>query len=139
MTVAIEHPGEERSNDARRVIASREPIGLRTYTPTQLAISRSAGAFHWTVDGRRLYDYTSGVLVANLGHNPTRWQRQFLHYRGWDVELGEAPSFAAAPLTAYNAIADLEAAAVTRLVANLQSKPGGGRMEQVLWAASGSE
>jgi 4-aminobutyrate aminotransferase-like enzyme len=139
MTMAIEHPGEDRSNDARRVIASREPIALRTYTPTQLAIARSAGSVHWTVDGRRLYDYTSGVLVANLGHNPTRWQRRFLQYLGWDAELGDAAYFAAAPLTAYNAIADLEAAAVTRLVANLRSKPGGGRMEQVLWAASGSE
>lgn len=139
MTVAIEHPGEDRSNDTRRVIASREPIALRTYTPTQLAIARSAGSIHWTVDGRRLYDYTSGVLVANLGHNPTRWQRRFLRYLGWDADLGDATYFPAAPLTAYNAIADLEAAAVTRLVANLRSKPGGSRMEQVLWAASGSE
>jgi 4-aminobutyrate aminotransferase-like enzyme len=137
--VAIEHPGEDRSNDTRRVIASREPIALRTYTPTQLAIARSAGSCHWTAEGRRLYDYTSGVLVANLGHNPTRWQRRFLGYLGWDVDPGGAAYFAAAPLTSYNAIADLEAAAVTRLVANLRAKPGGSRMEQVLWAASGSE
>src|SRR6187402_1157074 len=86
MTVAIEHPGEDRSNDTRRVIAGHEPIGLRTYTPTQLAIARSAGSFHWTVEGRRLYDYTSGVLVANLGHNPTRWMRRFCEYMGWTGE-----------------------------------------------------
>jgi 4-aminobutyrate aminotransferase-like enzyme len=139
MIMPIEHPGEQRSNETRRVIASREPVGLRTYTPTQLAIARSAGSCHWTADGRRLYDYTSGVLVANLGHNPTGWQRRFLHYLGWDGDPGNAPYFMAAPLTSYNAIAEVEAAAVTRLVANLRSHPGGGRMEQVLWAASGSE
>ena len=69
--MAIEHPGENRSNAIRRVIDEREPVALRTYTPTQLAIAKSAGVFHWTADGRKLYDYTSGVLVANLGHNPS--------------------------------------------------------------------
>jgi acetylornithine/succinyldiaminopimelate/putrescine aminotransferase len=95
--MAIEHRGKTVSNAATSVIASREPIALRTYTPTQLAIARSAGSFHWTVEGRRLYDYTSGVLVANLGHNPTRWQRRFLHYLGWDADLGDAAYFAATP------------------------------------------
>ncbi len=136
--MAIEHPGEDRSNEVRRLIADREPIALRTYTPTQLAIARSAGVFHWTAEGRKLYDYTSGVLVANLGHNPAEWQKKFLGYMGW----GETPGkgyFEAAPLTAYNAITQVEAEAVRRLVAHLQSRPGGTRLEQVLWAASGSE
>ncbi len=103
--MTIQHSGESRSNEVRRTIAEREPIALRTYTPSQIAIARSAGSFHWTVDGRRLYDYTSGVLVANLGHNPVAWQRRFLDYMGW----AEAPSggdyFEAVPMTAYNAIA----------------------------------
>jgi hypothetical protein len=43
--MAIEHPGEPRSNEARRQISEGEPVGLRTFTPTQLAISRSAGVF----------------------------------------------------------------------------------------------
>jgi 4-aminobutyrate aminotransferase-like enzyme len=135
----IEHPGEKKSNEVRRLIGEREPIALRTYTPTQLAIARSAGVFHWTADGRKLYDYTSGVLVANLGHNPVEWQKKFLAYMGWQEKPQGKGYFEAVPLTAYNAIASIEAEAVKRLVANLQSKPGGKRLEQILWAASGSE
>ena len=85
--MTIQHAGETRSNDARRTIAAREPLALRTYTPTQLAIAKSAGVFHWTADGRRLYDYTSGVLVANLGHNPVGWQRRFFGYMGWSCVI----------------------------------------------------
>ncbi len=137
--MAIDHPGELLSNESRRLIARAEPIALRTYTPTQLVIARSAGVFHWTTDGRRLYDYTSGVLVANLGHNPTAWQHRFLHYMGWDRPLGSSPYFEAVPLTAYNAIAGVEVQAVARLLGSLQSKLGGAKLEQILWAASGSE
>jgi 4-aminobutyrate aminotransferase-like enzyme len=137
--MTIEHPGENRSNALRRVIGEREPISLRTYTPTQLTIARSAGVFHWTPDGRRLYDYTSGVLVANLGHNPIEWHRKFLGYMGWlEVPTGTG-YFESVPLTSYNAIVGIEADAVRRLVANLQSAPGGARLEQIMWAASGSE
>jgi 4-aminobutyrate aminotransferase-like enzyme len=137
--MTIEHPGEGRSNAIRRVIDEREPASLRTYTPTQAAIARSAGVFHWTADGRKLYDYTSGVLVANLGHNPAEWQRKFLGYMGWlEVPSGQG-YFESVPLTTYNAMAGIEADAVRRLVANLQSKPGGKRLEQIMWAASGSE
>jgi len=137
--MAIEHPGEKRSNAIRRLIDQREPVALRTYTPTQLAIAKSAGVFHWTADGRKLYDYTSGVLVSNLGHNPIEWQRKFLGYMGWL----EAPSgtgyFESVPLTTYNAMAGIEADAVRRLVTNLHSRPGGIHLEQIMWAASGSE
>ena len=137
--MTIEHPGEARSNAIRRAIDEREPVALRTYTPTQVAIARSAGVFHWTADGRKLYDYTSGVLVANLGHNPIEWQRRFLGYMGW-LEIPEGPGyFESVPLTTYNAMAGIEADAVRRLVANLQSRPGGKRLEQIMWAASGSE
>ena len=137
--MAIEHPGENRSNAVRRVIDEREPVALRTYTPTQLAIAKSAGVFHWTAAGRKLYDYTSGVLVSNLGHNPVEWQRRFLGYMGW-LDTPSGPGyFEAVPLTAYNAVAGVEAEAVRRLVANLQSRPGGRRLEQIMWAASGSE
>jgi 4-aminobutyrate aminotransferase-like enzyme len=137
--MAIEHPGEHRSNAIRRVIDQREPVALRTYTPTQVTIEKSAGVFHWTADGRKLYDYTSGVLVSNLGHNPVEWQRRFLGYMGW-LEIPSGPGyFESVPLTAYNAIAGIEADAVRRLVTNLQSRPGGKRLEQIMWAASGSE
>jgi 4-aminobutyrate aminotransferase/(S)-3-amino-2-methylpropionate transaminase len=137
--MTIEHPGEKRSNEVRRQIGEREPISLRTYTPTQIAIAKSAGVFHWTVDGRKIYDYTSGVLVSNLGHNPAGWQKKFLGYMGWTGAPPADGYFQAVPLTAYNAIAEVEADAVRRLAANLQSKPGGKRLEQILWAASGSE
>jgi 4-aminobutyrate aminotransferase-like enzyme len=139
MSMAIEHPGEGKSNELRRVVASGEPIAQRTYTPTQLAIAKSAGVFHWTAEGRKLYDYTSGVLVTNLGHNPAEWQRRFLGYLGWSGPPAGAGYFEAVPLTAYNAIAAIEAEAVKRLLANLRGRPGGGRCEQILWAASGSE
>jgi len=137
--MAIEHSGEPKSNDVRRVIADREPVALRTYTPSLLAITTSAGVFHWTADGRKLYDYTSGVLVANLGHNPAEWQKRFLTYMGWTQAPPPKGYFEAVPLTAYNAATAIEASAVRRLVAHLQTKPGGKRCEQILWAASGSE
>ena len=60
---AIEHPGEEYSNDIRRRLAEVEPQSLRTYTPSLAVIAKSAGCYHWTPEGRRLYDFTSGVLV----------------------------------------------------------------------------
>jgi 4-aminobutyrate aminotransferase-like enzyme len=137
--MAIRHPGEPKSNELREVIAEKEPLALRTYTPSQLVISKSAGVFHWTADGRKLYDYTSGVLVSNLGHNPESWQRRFLAYMGWKGAPAGNGYFDAVPLTAYNAATAIEAEAARRLVANLQSKPGGKRLQQVLWAASGSE
>jgi 4-aminobutyrate aminotransferase-like enzyme len=137
--MAIEHKGEVRSNAVRQVIDEREPAALRTYTPTQLAIARSAGVFHWSADGRKLYDYTSGVLVSNLGHNPVEWQKRFLGYMGWLETPRGTGYFESVPLTAYNAITTIESDAVRRLVANLQSRPGGTRLEQIMWAASGSE
>lgn len=137
--MAITHPGEVRSNAIRQMIDEREPAALRTYTPTQLAIAKSAGVFHWTPDGRKLYDYTSGVLVSNLGHNPVGWQKRFLRYMGWIEPPSGDGYFESVPLTAYNAITTIEAEAVRRLTANLQSRPGGTRLEQIMWAASGSE
>lgn len=139
LIMAIEHKGETRSNAIRHVIDDREPAALRTYTPTQLAIAKSAGVYHWTADGRRLYDYTSGVLVSNLGHNPADWQKRFLGYMGWVGTPSGSGYVESVPLTAYNAITTIEADAVRRLVSNLQSRTGGRRLEQIMWAASGSE
>ena len=67
-----------------------EPRSLRTYTPSLAVLAKSAGVFHWTPEGRRLYDFTSGVLVANLGHNPTSWMRRFEGYLGWRPQ-GDTP------------------------------------------------
>jgi 4-aminobutyrate aminotransferase-like enzyme len=143
MKPAIEHDGEQASNAIRSTIATTEPIGLRTYTSSQAVLARSAGVFHWTPEGRRLYDYSSGVLVANLGHNPRGWMRRFSDYLGWSPEHLSPESrdgfFEASALTAYNAITPIEAKATQRLLASLQASPGGKRLESVAWAASGSE
>lgn len=141
MTTAVHHAHEEHSNQARDLVARFEPRALRTFTPTQAVVARSAGVFHWTPENRRLYDFTSGVLVANLGHNPASWMRRFVGYMGWHNEpwKNAGSYFPAAPLNVYNAITDMETAASRRLADLLQSCPGGQRLEQVMWAASGSE
>jgi 4-aminobutyrate aminotransferase-like enzyme len=142
---APHHANEGRSNTARDHLASLEPRAQRTYTPTQAVLARSAGVFHWTPEGRRLYDFTSGVLVSNLGHNPVRWQQRFAQYMGWgnsavpEKNGQTAGYFSAVPLTAYNAVTEIEIEASRRLIGLLQSRPGGKRLEQALWAASGSE
>lgn len=137
--VAIEHPGEPLANEVRRRLMQVEPHALRTFTPSLAVIERSAGCYHWTPDGRMLADFTSGVLVMNLGYNPTRWWRRVWEYLGLESHPTQGEFFQAAPLNAYNAITPVEAQATQRLVASLQAAPGGKRCEQVLWAASGSE
>ena len=137
--VAIEHPGETISNDLRRRIAAVEPAALRTYTPSLAVLASSEGSYHWTPEGRKLADFTSGVLVSNLGHNPTRWWKRVLAYMGLDALPKSGDFFPAVTLTSYNAVTPIEVQASERLLASLQSQPGGGRMEQVLWSATGSE
>jgi 4-aminobutyrate aminotransferase-like enzyme len=144
MAASLHHTNETASNAVRDGMARLEPKSLRTYTPTQAVIARSAGVFHWTPEGRRLYDFSSGVLVANLGHNPSQWQTRFTEYMGWSAAAGKSPAapegyFSAAPMTAYNAVTNVEVEASRRLVELLQGRPGGKRLEQVMWAASGSE
>lgn len=144
-TPPIQHANEPKANELRGSLTGVEPRSLRTYTPTQAVIAASAGVFHFTPDGRRLYDFTSGVLVSNLGHNVSSWTRRFFSYMKWPEmgagELTLAPNcyFKAVPMTAYNAITPVEVDASQRLLKTLRAAPGGNRMEQVLWAASGSE
>ncbi len=136
-----QHRGEEQSNDYRRRLAEVEPKCLRTYTPSLAVISRSAGCYHWTPEGRMLADFSSGVLVANLGHNPARWWKRVVEYLGI-AGVGSVPDgefIQAVPLTAYNAATELEVEASERLIALMQGQSGGRRCEQVMWAASGSE
>lgn len=136
---SIEHPNEPQSNEVRRTIAQLEPRGLRTLTPSMAVIARSEGCYHYTPEGRKLADFTSGVLVTNLGHNPARWWNAVQKYMNHGAATGSGEYFSAFPLSSYNAITTLEATACERLIANMQAQPGGGRMEQVLWSASGSE
>src|SRR6266480_3242846 len=113
MTPPLTHPHESQSNAARDIAATYEPRALRTYTPTQAVLARSAGVFHWTAEGRRLYDYTSGVLVSNLGHNPVSWMQRYVRCLGWQdqpwqTNKGSPGFFAAMPMTAYNAVTPVE-------------------------------
>jgi 4-aminobutyrate aminotransferase-like enzyme len=137
----IQHAGEPTGNADREVLALLEPRALRTFTPTQADVASSAGVFHHTSDGRRLYDFTSGVLVSNLGHNPTRWMNRFARYMKWPAGgFSDATGYTAAvPMTAYNAATPVEVEACRRLVKLLRGSAGGARLEQVMWAASGSE
>lgn len=135
----IHHSGEQRSNDIRRRLAAVEPHCIRTFTPSQAVLAKSAGSYHWTPEGRKLADFTSGVLVMNLGHNPTRWWQRVQNYLGLN-HLRDAGDFCeAVTLNAYNAITEIELQATERLVELMQKQRGGARCEQVLWAASGSE
>src|SRR6266850_2252006 len=105
MTDAIHHSSETASNADRDLAARFEPKSLRTYTSSQAVLAKSAGVYHWTPEGRKLFDFSSGVLVANLGHNPSRWMKKFVGYMGWTGEpWKEGTYFKAIPLTAYNAI-----------------------------------
>jgi 4-aminobutyrate aminotransferase-like enzyme len=140
MTASLDHPQEAASNRVRELVGHLEPRALRTYTPSQAVLARSSGIYHWTPEGRRLYDFTSGVLVANLGHNPVAWMERFKKYMGWEeTKPSTASYFSGLPMTAYNAVTAVETEACQRLVALLQGRPGGRRLEQVFWAASGSE
>src|SRR5947209_1387932 len=131
-TTPLHHPQEPDSNTVRSQLAQVEPKALRTFTPSQAVLARSAGAYHWTPEGRRLYDFTSGVLVSNLGHNPVSWMRRFCRYMGWPADPSQViaePSangaagagyFPALPLTAYNALTAIEVEASRRLAETLQ-------------------
>lgn len=135
----IRLPGEEMSNEARRLVAESESPAQRAPAPILPVIAKSAGVFHWTPEGRRIYDYTSGTLVANLGHNHAEWLRTLLNYMGWNASPRMDEPLPATPLTATHAVTMLEAQASRRLLANLQSKPGGKRLERILWATTGSD
>lgn len=135
----IEHAGETLSNPIRARIAAAEPKAQRTFTPTQAVLARSAGVFVDTPEGRELFDCTSGVLVANLGHQPAGWLQRVATLMGWKNAENQDGFEKSVPLTAYNAITPLEEQAATRLLDFCRRRPGGCRLHKLLWAASGSE
>src|SRR3954454_16248338 len=111
MTAPVHHPGEPQSNAARAAATETEPRALRTFTPTQAVLARSEGVFHWTPEGRRLYDFTSGVLVSNLGHYPPKWLERFFSHMGWRHDAHKLDLRNALTFTAYNAVTPVEAEA----------------------------
>ena len=145
LTNPIWHANEPISNLERIKLLNSETKCLRTFTPTQTVIAKSAGSFLWTPEGRRLADFTSGVLVANLGHNPCRWMRRFFDLMGWadfsrqaqgsackpECSIHCSGAFKAIPMTAYNAITPVEVIASKLLLEACSSRPGGIKLERV--------
>ena len=123
MAVSIKHRNEPKGNAIRRRLDKVVGLGQRTYTPSQLVITKAKGAWLWTVDGRKLIDFTSGVLVVNLGHAHPGFERLYRKHA------------AGLPRNAYNMFTPLEIRAAERLIESLNSP----KLQRVIWAASGSE
>jgi len=121
--MSITHPNEPEGNRLRREEDAVIGRGLNTYTPTQAVVERAAGCMLWTVDGRRLIDFASGVLVANLGHAHPGFESRYQAYRQ------------GLPHNAYNLTTRPLIEASRRLIASF----GYPKAQKMLWAASGSE
>lgn len=124
MSGPIEHDGEWRANAIRARLSAIQGIAQRTYTPTQLVVERAEGVYLYAVDGKRLIDFSSAVLVTNLGHNHRRFEERYRYYCG------------RLPLNSYNMVTEVEVEASERLVRSMAKNP---KAQKVLWAASGSE
>lgn len=59
-------PGEKSLKFLEQSKASEPPCSL---DQIPLVLERGEGVFIWDVDGNKYIDFTSGVLVTNLGHN----------------------------------------------------------------------
>ena len=121
--MSIEHPGEPKGNAIRKQWEKYVGRGLQTYTPTQMVVAKARGCHLWTVDGRKLIDFTSGVLVSNLGYGHRRFETLFKEYRK------------GLPRNAYNMVTVPQTNASRGLVESMAYP----KAQKVLWAASGSE
>ena len=80
----IEHAGEPASNEVRERAAAVEPRAAHVYA--QPGGNRAErGLLSLDPEGRRLADFTSGVLVANLGHNPVAGGGACSIIWGWPI------------------------------------------------------
>ena len=120
----IRHENEPRGNAVRHLVNTLVGIGQNTYTPTQVAVAKARGCSLWTVDGRKLIDFTSGVLVQNLGYNHPKFEKYWMLYRK------------GLPVNAYNMVSEVFAKASKQVIRSMRSNPNAQKM---LWAASGSE
>ena len=68
---------DDRSNEIRKQIVDLIPKSHKTYTSTQLVVDRAEGVRLWNPEGREFIDFSSGVLVANLGHNHPYFEEQY--------------------------------------------------------------
>ncbi len=123
MPAVIKHKGETNANAVRQRLVNVSGRGLRTYTPTQVVLKKAKGCYIWSVDGKKLIDFTSGVLVTNLGHAHPLFEKLLSAY-------GKG-----LPLNAYNMVVPIEVEASERIVKSMKSP----KAQKILWAASGSE
>jgi len=123
MTSSIQHKEEPKANALRRRLDKAVGRGLRTFTPSQLVVEKAKGCHLWTVDGRKLIDFASGVLVMNLGHAHAGFERRLKQYA------------AKLPRNAYNLVAPIEVEAAERIIKSMRYP----KAQKVFWAASGSE
>jgi len=123
MATSIQHPDEPEANGMRTALDALVGRGQSTYTPSQAVVAKAEGCWLETVDGRRLVDFASGVLVTNLGHGHEGFETRLAQYR------------AGLPRSAYNFVTPVQVEASRRLIASAACP----RLEKVLWAASGSE
>lgn len=121
---SIHHEKEPIGNAIRKTINTYVGLGQNTYTPTQLAVAKAKGSYLWTADGRKLVDFTAGVLVQNLGYQHPKFMKYWAAYQ---KNL---------PVNAYNMVSKIFAEASMRLVKSLKTNPNAQKM---FWAASGSE
>lgn len=120
----IGQDGEPKGNKIRKQWAKNIGKGQSTYTPTQAVIEKAKGRYLYTVDGRRLIDFTSGVLVQNLGYQHAAFEKYFREYKK------------GLPRNAYNMMTPIQTEASERLIKSMKTNPNAQKM---LWAASGSE
>lgn len=121
--MSIEHRQEPEGNALRAAYTGVTGRGQMTYTPTQLVVARAKGCWLQTVDGRKLLDFASGVLVANLGHAHPAFEKRLRRYARH------------LPRNAYNLITPVQVLAAQRIIASMRAPFA----EMILWAASGSE
>lgn len=122
--MTIQHKNEPKGNRIRKQVWNYVGIGQSTYTPTQLCVANADGCWLWSVDGRQFLDFTSGVLVQNLGYNHPKFDKYMQEYQD------------RLPRNAYNMVSKLLAEASKRIVVSMKKNPNA---QKILWAASGSE
>lgn len=121
--MTILHPDEINGNHYRELWTRYVGRGQQTYTPSKIVIDKAKGVHLWTVDGRRLTDFTSGVLVSNLGYAHPKFEIKFKEY------------YKQLPRNTYNMISPVQVEVSKRLIESF----GYSKAQKILWAASGSE
>ena len=69
MSTAASHAGAAPPEGTAAIVERNQRYLIPVYGRTDLAIVRGRGAEIWDADGRRLVDWFSSILCANLGHS----------------------------------------------------------------------